>query len=108
MSFCLDDGSELLYGPAKSEPGAAATGFPVDEPQTAILHSTDVPGEAQTRAQIHTTEQTAVLSSGITDVPKRGFDKRLLAAPIMLAVIVGGEVTESGDLDVHEWMFEWI
>ncbi len=28
MMFCLDDGSELLYGPATSEPGAVATGFP--------------------------------------------------------------------------------
>jgi hypothetical protein len=27
MMFCLDDGAELLYGPAKSEPGAVATGF---------------------------------------------------------------------------------
>ncbi|KXK05314.1 MAG: hypothetical protein UZ17_ACD001000739 [Acidobacteria bacterium OLB17] len=37
MSYCLDDGSELLYGPA-SEPGALATGFPSDEePKTAIL-----------------------------------------------------------------------
>jgi len=38
MSFCLDDGSELLYGPAMSGPGAVATGFRVDdEPQTALL-----------------------------------------------------------------------
>ena len=25
-----------------------------------------------------------------------------------LAIVVGGEVTESGDLDVHDWMVEWI
>lgn len=43
MSFCLDDGEELLYGPAT-------------EPQTAILHDAARPGEAATRAQIHTTE----------------------------------------------------
>jgi len=47
MSFCLDDGSELLFGPKSfevpplsgsgSEPGAVATGFLYgDEPQTAI------------------------------------------------------------------------
>lgn len=92
MMFCLDDGAELLYGPAKSEPGAMATGFPSDEPQTAILHSTEAPGEAPTRAQIHTTEQTAVfLPSGITEVPKtKGYDKRLLFAPVALAVIVLG------------------
>ncbi len=91
MSFCLDDGTELLYGPARSEPGAVATGFLGDEPQTAILHETNAPGEAPTRAQIHTTEQTAVLPSGVADVPKaKGFDKRLLLAPAALAVIVLG------------------
>lgn len=31
LSFCLDDGSELLFGP-KSEPAAVATGFLGDEP----------------------------------------------------------------------------
>ena len=91
MMFCLDDGAELLFGPARSEPGAVATGFLADEPQTAILHSTAAPGEAPTRAQIHTTEQTAILSSGIADVPKsKGFDKRLLLAPLALAVTVLG------------------
>lgn len=85
MSFCLDDGSELLYGPA-----AAADGQ-FDEPQTAVLHETAPPGEAVTRAQMHTTEQTAVLSSGLNEVPKtRPFDKRLLLAPVALAVIVLG------------------
>ena len=66
LLYCLDDGNALLNGPAsgKSEPPASAGGQ-FDEPQTAILHSTDVPGEAQTRAQIHATEQTAVLPSGI-------------------------------------------
>ncbi len=80
LSFCLDDGAELLFGPKS-----------FDEPPTAILHETDVPGEAATRAQIHTTEQTAVLPSGVAEVPKtKGFDKRLLLAPFVLAVIVLG------------------
>jgi len=80
MSFCLDDGSELLFGPASME-----------EPATAILHGTALPSEAPTRAQIYTTEKTAVLPSGTTDVPKaKGFDKRLLLAPLVLAVIVFG------------------
>ena len=87
MMFCLDDGVELLYGPASSE---ALLNAP-DEPATAILHETAPPGEAATRAQIHTTEQTAVLQSGITEVPKtKGFDKRLIFAPLALAVIVLG------------------
>lgn len=50
MMFCLDDGAELLYGPARSEPGAIATGSLVEEPQTAILHETDTQGDAPTRA----------------------------------------------------------
>ncbi|MBK6587607.1 MAG: tetratricopeptide repeat protein [Acidobacteria bacterium] len=89
MMFCLDDGAELLYGPAKSEPGAIATGFPSVEPQTAILHSTAATGEAPTRAQIHTTEQTAVLPPGISET-KKSFDKRLIFAPLALAVIALG------------------
>ena len=80
MSFCLDDGAELLYGPGSS-----------DEPQTAILHETAAPGDAATRAHIHTTEQTADLSSGVNKVPKTGsFDKRLLLAPLAIGVILLG------------------
>ncbi len=74
MMFCLDDGAELLYGPAAS-----------DEPVTAILHETAAPVEAKTRAQIHTTGQTAVAPAGNAS---RGFDKRLLAAPLLLGLIV--------------------
>jgi len=100
MMFCLDDGAELLYGPATSEPGAVATGFP-DEPLTAILHETAPASEAATRAQIHTT--AAEPQSGVNDgserqsrsahraaEPKKSFDKRLLLAPLALAVIVLG------------------
>ena len=81
MSFCLDDGAELLFGPAS-----------MYEPATAILHSTAAPGEAPTRAQIHMTDQTAILPTGAGDlVPKsRGSDKLLLAAPFLLAIIVLG------------------
>jgi len=53
------------------------------------LHTTDAVGDAPTRAQIHTTEHTAVLPSVGVDLPKAmGFDKRLLLAPLALAVIV--------------------
>jgi TolB-like protein/tetratricopeptide (TPR) repeat protein len=51
MMFCLDDGAELLYGPASA-----------DEPTTAILHSTAAPDEAPTRAQINITNETAEFS----------------------------------------------
>ncbi len=91
MSFCLDDGSELLFGPS-SEPPASAGGQFHGEPQTAIMHSTAAPDEAPTRAQINTTNQTAILPAHTGDVvPKSSrFDKRLLLAPLALAVIVLG------------------
>ena len=80
MSFCLDDGSELLYGPAS-----------MDEPATAILHATEPPSEAATRAQIHLTDKTAVLPLGVADVPKsKSFDKRLLFVVVVLAIILLG------------------
>ena len=65
MSFCLDDGSELLFGPASmdepatvilSEPGAIATGFPASE--------------SPTRAQINTTDQTAIFHRGAEAEPQ--------------------------------------
>jgi len=83
MMFCLDDGAELLYGPGASvepatailtEPPASAGGQFDDEPQAAILHSTAAPGEAATRAQIHTTEQTAVLPRGSEAEPRGSLD----------------------------------
>ncbi len=47
MGFCLDDGAELLYGPAL-----------IDEPATAILRSTDVSGDARTLGLSQTTDRT--------------------------------------------------
>src|SRR6476620_619480 len=81
MSFCLDDGSELLFGPAS-----------MDEPATAILRSTAAPSEAPTRAQINTTSETAILPANTDDVvaKPRGFDKRLIAIPFLIAIIVLG------------------
>ncbi len=79
LSYCLDDGSALLEGPGST-----------DEPATAILHETAAPLEAATRAQIQTTEHTAVFPSATTEAPKRSFDKRLLVAPALLAIIVLG------------------
>ena len=82
LLYCLDDGNALLEGPASASSD--------DEPATAILHETAPPSEAKTRAQINTTGQTAILPSGITDTPTRGFDKRLLAIPLLLVIIVFG------------------
>lgn len=83
LLYCLEDGIALVQG---SVPVPMSD---TDEPATAILHETAAPAEAQTRAQIHTTEQTAVLPSGVADVSRsKGFDRRLILGPVVLAVIV--------------------
>lgn len=80
MVFCLDDGTELLYGPAST-----------DDPATAILHETAPPGEAATRAQVHTTDLTAVMPSGTVGVPQaKGFDKRPVFALLAISVVLIG------------------
>ena len=72
LLYCLDDGNALLEGPASgSKPPALAGGQFGDEPQTAILHSTASPGEAPTRAQINTTDQTAILQTGAEAEPQK-------------------------------------
>jgi len=84
LLYCLEDGNALVQG---------SVALPV-EPQTAILHETAPPNEAETRAQIHTTatDKTAVLPSVGEVTPTKGFDKRLLVAPLALVVIVLGGV----------------
>src|SRR5687768_1736511 len=81
LLYCLEDGAALVQGSVASS----------DEPQTAILYETGAQSEAATRAQIYTTDQTAVLPSGTAEVSKpKTLDKRLLLAPVALAVIVLG------------------
>jgi len=100
LLYCLDDGNALLEGPGMSEPPASASGRLDDEPATAILHSTAAPGEAPTRAQINTTNETAILPSDsmpqqrssaeylVSQVKehKKGF---LLGVVLLLLVIAG-------------------
>src|SRR5688572_7123259 len=61
MMFCLDDGAELLYGPA-----------PMDEPQTAVLSGAD----AMTRQQLLTNDQTPIFPTGTEAEPQRSFDSK--------------------------------
>jgi TolB-like protein/Tfp pilus assembly protein PilF len=78
LLYCLDDGNALLEGPSSA-----------DEPKTAILSAFDAESEAATRAQIHTTEKTAAPPLGVADGSRRkSFDKRLLAMPLALIVIL--------------------
>ena len=77
LLYCLDDGATLLEGPGSlsSLPGSG-------EPQTAILHETDPPPEAATRAFLHTTD----LSGMSTPVPLRSVDRRRSYAPVFAIV----------------------
>src|SRR4051812_10451008 len=81
LLYCLDDGNALLDGPAS-----------MDEPATAILDITAPPGDVATRAQIHLTDQTAVLPAGAAAAApiRRSTAKRFVLVPIALAVIVLG------------------
>jgi TolB-like protein/Tfp pilus assembly protein PilF len=76
LLYCLDDGSALLEGPAS-----------VDEPATAILHETAPASEAATKAQIHLTEPADGPPTAFVPAAKK-FDKRLILAPVLLAVII--------------------
>ena len=72
LLYCLDDGAALLDGPAS-----------MDEPATALLHSTAPQAETPSRPQLHTTDQTAILPYGR--------EAELLGSPTrkMATVIVG-------------------
>ena len=99
LLYCLDDGNALLEGPASadepatailSEPGAIATGFPASE--------------SPTRAQINTTDQTAIFRTGAEAEPQKNLGelserqslsahraaKPLIAAVVAIALLVGG------------------
>ncbi|MFZ1700610.1 MAG: hypothetical protein WBO10_04870 [Pyrinomonadaceae bacterium] len=104
LLYCLDDGNPLLEGPASGSEPPASAGGQFDEPATAILHSTDALGEAPTRAQINTTEQTAVLPSGELGGPakatstKRGGLLFAAAGILLLGLVAGGWYLFGGKL----------
>ncbi len=85
MSFCLDDGAELLFGPAS-----------MDEPATAILSVPPAVASGLASLTDQFESKTAILQPpaavGGTDpaAKPRGLDKRLLAAPFLLAIIALG------------------
>lgn len=92
MSFCLDDGSELLYGPAIGELASSTSG-PDDEPQTAIISPSSAlmdnrSGSVEASAA---SDPTAVFESGISPVAGTRYpDRRLLLVPIVLVIVALG------------------
>src|SRR5262245_60313880 len=74
MSFCLDDGTELLYGPSS-----------IDEPTTAVLPEPALPSEADTRAQVGLTDPTTVFpTEEKRKTRSRWFYGALIGIPIIL------------------------
>src|SRR5262245_34620809 len=95
MSFCLDDGSELLYGPAS-----------IDEPATAILPG-EIDSGSKTRQQFLTTDQPVLgdkttASSTASVKPVRfvllGGNKALV---ILVAAVL---VTGAGGYGGYRWL----
>src|SRR5262245_41352811 len=87
LQYCLEDGVALVQGLVPDPIHGS------DQPATAILHETAESSEAATRFQVHTTDQTVVQPSSGANVPAvNGFDKRLLAVPLVLAAIVLGGI----------------
>ena len=81
LLYCLEDGAALMQGAVPSP----------DEPATVILNQTVPPVENATRAQIFTTDESAVIPSSVSESPRsKSFDRRLLFALVALAVIVIG------------------
>jgi len=88
LNFCLDDGEWLVWES--------------NEPETAILHEPDAPNDAPTRAQIHTTDRTAIfptegkatskrsLSDGRTSRPWSNRYKLPAIAGLAALIAVGG------------------
>ncbi len=92
LSFCLDDGTSLLDGPATVE---------IDEPATAILSGSELLSESPTRAFSHTTDQTAIPQTGAMPEPRGSFGgsaekplsgrvKLIAGLGISVIVLIGG------------------
>jgi TolB-like protein/tetratricopeptide (TPR) repeat protein len=93
MSFCLDDGSELLFGPARSSH--------YDEPATAILSEPPVSaggqlsGENSTKPFIRTSAAAEPQGSLSGPLEKQSFSAHRAAKPLLIAlglvvIVLGG------------------
>ena len=81
LLYCLEDGAALIQGSVPSP----------EEPATAIIHDTSPFAEQSTRAQVFTTEETAVLPPGTIGTPKQNSaNNRRFFAAIAIAIIALG------------------
>src|SRR5215207_3688808 len=83
MMFCLDDGTELLYGPTSA-----------DEPATEVLPAGTSGSEAATRAQIHATgaapQGSFENASERRSLSAHWVAKPLVAVAVATALLIGG------------------
>ena len=77
LLYCLDDGAHLLEGPATA---------------AAVLDNVDFPSESPTKPQINTTNETAILPSGIGDFRSKHFlnKKAVVAVALLVVTILAG------------------
>jgi TolB-like protein len=95
MSYCLDDGSELLYGPRLSEPPASAGGQLGEEASTAILsvplapaaRLTQTPHSRDSESGTDILQPPATAGGNDSTQVLRRFDKRLITVPLVIAII---------------------
>ena len=81
MSFCLDDGAELLYGPGAAAPHVTESEF-AEEPVTAILSERPASSESQSAHQAKAPAQI--------DTEMQNLAKRLGVALVAVLVLAGG------------------
>src|SRR5688572_18090909 len=83
LLYCLDDGSALLGGPAS-----------VGEAATEILSGPEAGGGGLTRTTEESESKTAILkppaTAGGSGPEPQGWDKRLVAVPFLVVIIVLG------------------
>ncbi len=85
LSFCLEDGTPLVYGVSADEPATATLSEP---PAVAggLTRPSETSSESPTKLQINTTDQTAILHAGAEAEPRK----------------VLGELAESQSLSAHQ------
>src|SRR3954453_2202163 len=78
LLYCLEDGTALIQGSVAAP----------DESETAILRETSPSSDAATQPQIRATDRTAAKALEFPSASKRSVDKRLIATPLLVAVIL--------------------
>src|SRR5687768_16561452 len=86
MAFCLDDGAELLYGPASA--GEASTAILSESPHVGTSAGGQVDAENPTRPFIYTTAAEAEPTGSLGHAAQKwSFSARRAARPLAALVV---------------------